>query len=334
MDLEKFRLIGDPPADAVVEVIQRDMPELWGSGKWKNFSLNSQQPDDSWPKELINFINQNEALPQNSLPKHLKSAQEFFSKHQPLILLCLGLYSLPYCYAAANGAKVLYHSKRLREAPGKRLVETCSFVIDVSEPGAFDVHGRGFRSILKVRLMHALTRYYIKNQPFWRASWGLPINQEDMAGTNLAFSLIVLRGLRKLGVDIKGAESKDFLQYWNLIGQWLGIERELLKGSAKEALALEKHIVKRHFSKSVEGTELATALRRHIEVEMRNNSVNLPVSALMEYLLGDEISRILNIQTAPFDKVVAKSFVSLTKIQQLIGRNFQWQRQEIDRVNL
>jgi hypothetical protein len=334
MDLEKFRLIGDPPADAVVEVIQRDMPELWASDKWKNFTHNSQKPDDTWPKELISFINQNEALPEDSPPLQLKRTQEFFSKHQPLILLCLGLYSLPYCYAAANGAKVLYHSKRLREAPGKRLVETASFVLDVSEPGSFDANGKGFRSILKVRLMHALTRYYIMNQPFWRSDWGVPINQEDMAGTNLAFSLIVLRGLRKLGVDVKGLESKEFLQYWNLIGHMLGIENALLKDNVKQALSLEKQIAKRHFVRSVEGVELAAALRKHIEVEMRQSSVKLPVSALMDYLLGEEISKMLNIETTPFDKVVAKSFVSLSKIQQLIGRDFQWQRQEIDRVNL
>ncbi|WP_339792497.1 oxygenase MpaB family protein [uncultured Imperialibacter sp.] len=334
MDLEKFRLIGDPPADAVVEVIQRDMPELWASDKWKNFSRNNQKPDDTWPKELIRFINQNEVLPEDSLPKRLKRTQEFFSKHQPLILLCLGLYSLPYCYAAANGAKVLYHSKRLREAPGKRLTETASFVLDVSEPGAFDANGKGLRSILKVRLMHALTRSYIKNQPFWQNDWGLPINQEDMAGTNLAFSLIVLRGLRKLGVDVKGAESKDFLQYWNLIGHLLGIEKELLKGNVKEALLLEKHIAKRHFVSSNEGIELTASLRKHIENEMRNSAIHLPVSALMAYLLGSEISKMLDIETTPFDKVVAKSFVSLSKIQLLIGRDFQWQRQKIDRVNL
>jgi hypothetical protein len=334
MDLEKFRLIGDPPADAVVEVIQRDMPELWASDKWKNFTHNSRKPDDTWPEELISFINQNEVLPEDSLPQHLKRSQEFFYKHQPLILLCLGLYSLPYCYAAANGAKVLYHSKRLREAPGKRLVETASFVFDVSEPGAFDVNGRGFRSILKVRLMHALTRYYIKNQPFWQSDWGLPINQEDMAGTNLAFSLIVLRGLRKLGVDINGEESKDFLQYWNLIGLLLGIEKELLKSNAKEALLLEKHIAKRHFVSSHEGIELTASLRKHIEVEMQNSAIRLPVSALMAYLLGSEISKMLDIETSSFDKVVARSFVSLSKIQQLIGRDFQWQRQEIDRVDL
>ncbi|WP_339814712.1 oxygenase MpaB family protein [uncultured Imperialibacter sp.] len=334
MDLEKFRLTGDPPADAVVEVIQRDMPELWASDKWKNFTHNNQKPDDTWPKELISFINQNEVLPEDSLPKRLKHTQEFFFKHQPLILLCLGLYSLPYCYAAANGAKVLYHSKRLRESPGKRLIETASFVLDVSEPGAFDTKGKGFRSILKVRLMHALTRYYIKNQAFWQSDWGLPINQEDMAGTNLAFSLIVLRGLRKLGVDVKGAESKDFLQYWNLIGHLLGIENELVKDNVKQALSLEKQIAKRHFTRSVEGVELAGALRKHIEVEMRESAIHLPVSALMAYLLGSEISKMLDIETSSFNKVVAKSFVSLSKIQQLIGRDFQWQMQEIDRVNL
>jgi hypothetical protein len=44
--------------------------------------------------------------------------------------------------------------------------------------------GAGYRSTLRVRLIHALVRRHVAAMPDWRADeWGLPINQTDMAAT-------------------------------------------------------------------------------------------------------------------------------------------------------
>ena len=115
----------------------------------------------------------------------------------------LGLLSLPYCYAAADGARVLDLSERIKNKPEHRLNETADFVWDVMAPNAFKPDGKGFTSILKVRLLHAAIRFYTGKSSKWNAAdWGLPVNQEDMAGTNLSFSLLVVRGLRKFGLAV------------------------------------------------------------------------------------------------------------------------------------
>lgn len=334
MELAVFRSKGDPQADEVIQIIQPTNPGFWQSREWKSFSFNSDIPDSSWPGELLSLISDTEALPAWAQPKLLSQSQLFFNKHQSLIFLCLGLYSLPYCYAGANGVKVLFHTKRLRESPGMRLEETGSFVLDVCEPGAFESKGKGFRSILKVRLMHALARYYLKDQPFWLKEWGLPVNQEDMAGTNVAFSLIVLRGLRKLGVDISREQANGFLHYWDVVGALLGVEAELRMGSPRNALRLESAIAKRNFKQSAEGMELTASLRGHIEAEMKASPINLPVAALMEYLLGPELSAMLGLQSSGTDKLQARSVVTLTKLQGIAGFDFLSPRQRIERVNL
>ncbi len=56
------------------------------------------------------------------------------------MMALLGAMSLPYCYAASPGNKALYLSDKMRNAPGKRLMDTASFVIAVLTPNSFGEH--------------------------------------------------------------------------------------------------------------------------------------------------------------------------------------------------
>ena len=61
---------------------------------------------------------------------------------------------------------------------------------------------------VNVRLIHAQVRRMILCSGRWDAdAWGAPINQHDELGTSLLFSVIVLEGLRQLGVRIAQADA-------------------------------------------------------------------------------------------------------------------------------
>jgi len=333
LSLDEQRKIGDQQADEIVALIQARNPSFWGELGWVSFSRNNQKPNSSWEPLLLGFVQETSQLPAWADTMAISRAQSFFVAHQPAILLCLGMYSLPFCYAAAKGAKVLYFSQRLRDNPGKRLMETASFVVDVCEKDAFSTQGRAFRSIQKVRLIHALSRYYLSRQPYWDMTWGKPVNQEDMAGTNLAFSLIVLRGLRKLGLDVPKQTAADFLHLWSVIGHLMGIERELLTQGAKEALSLEKQIMKRHFRRSVEGVELNKALLDYMVEEMARQKIKLPAKDLMKYMLGTEICDILNLEPGGIT-LPLKAFLTSVTLQNALGFNFSWANKSFDRVDI
>ena len=100
------------------------------------------------------------------------------------MLACL---ALPYCYAGADGAKVLAKSQRIQNDTLKRLEETGEFIFTVMQEKNWH-NGKAFRKILKVRLMHAAIRFFSEFHGTWNTAWGKPVNQEDMAGTNGAFS--------------------------------------------------------------------------------------------------------------------------------------------------
>ena len=91
------------------------------------------------------------------------------------------------CYLGADGARVLSFSARLNKDAFKRLVETGNFLKAVLNHDNWS-EGKIFAICIKVRLLHASIRYFILKSDRWDMKWGYPINQEDLVGTNLAFS--------------------------------------------------------------------------------------------------------------------------------------------------
>ncbi len=244
-------------------------------------------------RELWQHVFKNPALSNQGLQQ---KGQAFFSKHSSDLMLLLGFLSLPYCYAAANGAEVLIRSNRIKEEPEKRLLETAEFVFDVMAPEAFKVEGKGLASILKVRLIHATIRYYVGQDKTWSDSFGKPVNQEDLAGTNLSFSLIPMRGLRNLGKSIKGEESLAYIQYWNLVGDLLGLRPELLPDSMKAANVLERKIRKRQFRKSKAGVSLTKSLLSYFERATLGTELEGKSRPFVYFLLGDKVADLLDLE--------------------------------------
>src|SRR3954454_6141105 len=90
-----------------------------------------------------------------------------------------------------------------------------SFLVDIMQAGGLtEPGGRGRRAIQKVRLMHGAVRKLAASAPTWKAEYGLPINQEDLAGTLMSFSWVVMDGLDKLGISLSDSDREAYLHCW------------------------------------------------------------------------------------------------------------------------
>jgi hypothetical protein len=299
--LDEKRQAGDPTADRFLADKFSNPEAKLGFRSWmealkSNMQLSAIVNQEQSPDGLnnLNLLKLSTQLPIWANPTLMKQGSAFFALHAEAILNLLGLLSLPYCYAAADGAMVLYQSDRMRNETEKRLFNTADFIWDVMAPGAFEKLGKGYASILKVRLGHAAARHYTLKSDSWKAQWGLPLNQEDMAGTNLSLSLIVIRGLRKLGYNIQYEDQTAFIHLWNVIGSLLGIDDDLLPETGKEAKALEALIRKRQFKPSPQGQQLTKSLTDYVSAAIKANGISSnEVLGLMRFLLGAEVSKIL-----------------------------------------
>jgi len=295
LDLKRLR--GDHQADNFVrqvfaDSIKKQQLQQWMSAKSGTGHLN--QLKNLFPG--FEFIDKANQLPSWADRRLIKAGATFFARHSENIMSLLGLLSLPYCYTAANGAMVLYLSELIRKQTSKRLYDTATFVWEVMDPNAFGNIGNAYEEILKVRLMHAAVRYYTMQTGKWDDMWGIPVNQEDMAGTNLSFSLIVIRGLRMLGYNISQADQTAFMHIWAVIGYFTGLDQELIPESSKQAMQLDAIIKKRQFQVSSHGQELTRSLTSHILMVNKSKASANDILGLMRYLLGQEIADMLAIK--------------------------------------
>jgi hypothetical protein len=178
------------------------------------------------------------------------------------------------------------------------LLETAQFIISVMQPGCFDEQRCGYITINKARLIHAVVRHMILQKSDWNKGWGVPINQEDMAGTNLAFSYIILKGMEQANYAVSAQEKEDFLFAWRFIGYQLHIDDQLLPENYHEAGRLAEKIQHRHFKPSEEGKQLTAELIRHY----KKNFAALPayfIDAQVRYFLGPDIYALLGMKRAP-----------------------------------
>lgn len=306
--LNPYRYKKDPVADKVInnyfskskELLQQHLDEL--------IHNRSSLPKDA-DADLKQLFDDLKKTTEGFDQEELEKGQDFFDSNASDIMLLLGFMSLPYCYAAASGAEVLIRSKKILEEPEVRLTETAEFVFDVTKHGAFGPEGKAIVSILKVRLQHAASRWYIQESGDWDTeTFGEPLNQEDMAGTNLAFSLITVRGLRKLGRFLEPERAFRYIGYWNKIGLLLGVDPDLIPDDNRKAFNLEKSIRARHFKISDPGVKLADALYNYYEKATLDTPLEGFTKTFMIYLLGDKIARQVGLKIDNYDRLVFKPY--------------------------
>ncbi len=290
---DQLRLKQDLLADSAVQVLVFNPQFAKEINSWE--SIPSLLPAN-FPVELQRYFEFFLFKEKEFSSKAHQEAQDYFERHGDLYLAMLGFYSLPYCYAFADGAQVLVRSQRILDQIGERLGETTRFVLDIFKPGAFTSQDAAYLSCSKVRLIHGYSRYFIrKYAKDWDPAFGEPINQEDLLGTNLAFSHIVLRGMTKMGFPPSPKAHQSLLEYWKWIGELMGVEILLWPSTAKEAFELDRLIRRRQLKPSEAGKKLTRALLEYYQKNIPDPLLTAQLESLLAYFLGKEASRAIGI---------------------------------------
>jgi hypothetical protein len=124
---------------------------------------------------------------------------------------------------------------------------------------------------------------------------GVPINQEDLAGTLLAFSYVVADPIHRRGVRVPARDVDAYLHLWNVIGHLLGVRDELLVRDVADAAALVDTIRRRQFKASPEGQELTGALLNLLDEQTPFHRFDDTIPPLIRHLIGDETADLLRV---------------------------------------
>ncbi|MFD2934030.1 oxygenase MpaB family protein [Spirosoma flavum] len=337
--LERYRQQGDSPADAVVAaVVDVDASNgLRALMRWladtNDLSTTNQHP------AVQAFFTNYASLPSWADPARMKRGMVFFQKHAQQIGLTLGFFSLPYSYLGANGAQVLWLTERIKNDTSRRLQETGEWVFAVNNPKEWTT-GNAITRTQKIRLIHAGARWFALHSGRWNMAWGYPVNQEDMAGTSLAFSYIVLLGLRKSGVTATEQEEEDYLHHINVVGHLNGVTDELIPKNLREAYNLGHAIARRQFAPSEAGVGLTRSLLNAIasgiastqsaqtssdqsgskRQAVQSETIRNLAAGEMRFFMGDQYADWLGIPNAPVEKRLAGLLSRLPIFSQRISQ--------------
>jgi hypothetical protein len=304
MGFSRGRRAGDPSADALIDELARAEQIRAVSEVLRSVTYNDQPVPEELPLSIGRWLETAAELPDWADPERVERGCSVVMEHGPQVCVALATASLVYCYAGYPGVKVLTFSRRLGQDADRRVGETAQFVLAVMAPGSLHPGGRGIRKIQKVRLLHAAIRHLVTRSGRWDVEAdGLPICQEDLVGTLMSFSWIVVDALRKLGVRVHDQEAEDYHYRWRVIGEMLGIDRAAIPLDLAEAAELTRTIAQRNHRRSDEGVLMTRAL-----FELHANS--LPqgfegaAPALTRFLLGDEVCTLVGLPRTRWDKAM------------------------------
>jgi hypothetical protein len=121
----------------------------------------------------------------------------------------------------------------------RRFLETASFWIDVSEPGALWAKGAGREAALRVRIMHVFVRQRLLQHPEWRSEeWGVPISQGDALLTLMGGSIVPGIALQAMGYRPSREEIDAMMHFWRYVGHLMGVRPRWFPANLKEAIQL------------------------------------------------------------------------------------------------
>jgi hypothetical protein len=209
---------------------------------------------------------------------------------------------------------VLWLTERIKTDTARRLQETGEWVFGVMNPDEWKT-GRAVARTLQIRLIHAAARWFSQQSGRWQAEWGTPVNQEDMAATNLSFSYVVIRGLRQVGITTTEAEEEAYMHQFNVVSAVLGVTEPLIPDNLREAFLLEKAIVRRQFRPSVAGRGLVNALldaiAKQAETTLGYDAARTLAAGQMRFFLGKSYADALALPDTTVARPVASALTGL-----------------------
>lgn len=145
-------------------------------------------------------------------------------------------------YQFSGFNKTLLRTGALEKGSNKRFAETMQWAMDVISEGGLEPLGVGYRSTIRVRLIHAFVRRHVAAMPDWRTDeWGVPVNQTDMAATLVGAIIAPPVGAIGMGLLVTPADLDAIAHLTRYVGWLIGVHDEWLPRSFRDGIRVLHH---------------------------------------------------------------------------------------------
>lgn len=145
-------------------------------------------------------------------------------------------------YQFSGFNKTLLRTGALEKGSNKRFAETMQWAMDVISEDGLEPLGAGYRSTIRVRLIHSFVRKHVAAMPDWRGDeWGVPINQTDMAATLVGALVAPAVGTIGMGVVLSPSEFDAVAHLTRYVGWLIGVEDQWLPRDFRDSVRVLHH---------------------------------------------------------------------------------------------
>lgn len=280
--LDKMRYTCDPIADSVAAHIDRQRPSQMidtvyqkaksVGGPYKDYIDHAYTVPD-W----VNW----DAI------EHARRVSLAFANVRGIALL---VSSLVEGYSLSKATHVLVATGRLHQDVLKRIYETSQMGHNMSIKDGLRPGNKGHRTIMEVRLLHAMVRKYLRAKGWDTSLYDEPINQEDMAFTVIEFDYLAIRGMERMGAELSLDDKYALHHMWRYGAYLNGVGEEMISESLAEEIYQYERIRSRNRSPNEESKLLAQTV---VKALAGQPPFNLPEGLLFELsrlCIGEELA--------------------------------------------
>ncbi|MDE0359487.1 MAG: oxygenase MpaB family protein [Gammaproteobacteria bacterium] len=220
-------MIGDPLADAVV----RDLSDLDPGELHQTLAQaldNPHAPQTGAPDSLVEFVEYSTAVPDWFDADIARMASRAFLRNSDIVLAALVGGSIVEGFSTLI-SKSFRIRGRVTNSGVRRLKQNGMQLVEQYLPGGMEPGGDGWRLTLRVRLVHAQSRYLINQSDEWdHDRLGEPISAAHVLLAGAAFSGRLMRHVATLGGDFSREEREAYIHVWRYTGLLMGIPEDIL----------------------------------------------------------------------------------------------------------
>lgn len=313
--LEELRRHRDPLADRCVEELARQRPGDNQAWLFREMSHGAATLPAGAPPAIGEFFARTLETPPGLERARIGRGSRLFLTHAFPAATVLLTKSLVEGYAAPPLSRVLVLTGGLTRNPYRRLLGVLQMLVNVSAGDGFHAHGGAVVTAAKLRLLHAGIRRIVANRlPGYGESFGEPVNLEDMLGTIMGFSYLVLEGLKRLGIEISSEDAEAYYYLWTVFARLMGIhppgapeDASWVPGDLAAAGEFYRAYARRHYveaAENPEGIELASANLGMLDrllprTPLRRLGFKIVPRIYCELLAGREACRRVGIRPVP-----------------------------------
>ena len=297
--MDRMRYTCDPLADAVAALVERGRPshmidEVYARAKSEGGAFAA-------------YVDHMHSVPDWVDWEQIEHARKVLLAFAGVRGIALLVSSLVEGYSLSKAAHVLVATGRLHQDVLRRIYETGQMTHNMLVPGGLKVGGPGHRTVMEVRLLHAMVRKYLKQRGWETEKYDEPVNQEDMTFTIIEFDYLSLRGMERMGARLTDDDKNAVHHYWRYGAHLNGVCEEMLTDTLEEEIYQYQRIRERQYSPNEESRMLAQVVINALAGQPTFNLLEGLLNELSRMCLGDALADVYEL---PRDKKWHKAAVA------------------------